>query len=137
MRTRLYGVLKGWRTDRGSISLEYVVLTPVLLLLIFTIVQVAFWYHGRDVALAAAQQGARAAREHNGGSAAKGADAARAFIERAGGSKVIENAAVTPQRTATDVTVTVTGNVMTLVPGLRLPISQTASLPVERFNDLP
>src|SRR4051794_9479658 len=49
--------------DRGSSSvIELVVLAPVLMLMVFVIVQAALYMHARHVALAAAQEGARVAR---------------------------------------------------------------------------
>ena len=43
--------------------MELVILTPMLLALIWLIIQYALYYQGRQVALAAAQVGARVARQ--------------------------------------------------------------------------
>ena len=45
--------------DRGSATLQIVVLMPALFLLMFTGMQGALIYHARTVAIAAAQEGAR------------------------------------------------------------------------------
>src|SRR5262249_59988997 len=51
------------RGDRGSSAVELVILTPMLLALIWLFIQYALYYQGRQVALAAAQIGARVARQ--------------------------------------------------------------------------
>ena len=51
--------------DRGSASVELVVLMPLLLLILFAGVQGAVYYHARTLAIAAAQEGARAAAREN------------------------------------------------------------------------
>ena len=57
------GVARRPGGDRGSSAVELVILTPVLLALIWLIIQYALYYQGRQVALAAAQIGARVARQ--------------------------------------------------------------------------
>ena len=47
------------RREAGSTTLELVVIFPVVLLLIFGIVQTAVWYHARTLAMLAAQDGLR------------------------------------------------------------------------------
>lgn len=120
--------------DRGSVSLELVVVFPVILLIIFGGMQGALFYYARSVALAAAQEGSRAAGAETG-SAGIGQSAASAFVQQAGGSDVLQGAQVTASRTATTATVTVTGQSLSLVPGLTgITVSQTASVPVERIT---
>ncbi|HEY1346724.1 MAG TPA: TadE family protein, partial [Streptosporangiaceae bacterium] len=48
------GTARAPGADRGSSAVELVVLTPVLLALIWLIIQYALYYQGRQVALAAA-----------------------------------------------------------------------------------
>lgn len=126
--------LRTGRDERGSFSLEIAVLFPVVLLLTFGVVQAALWFHARDVALSAAQNGVRAARAYNGSQGA-GQQQASAFLTQAGGSGVLKNAAVFASRGAQQATVTVTGQapkVITLLPTLS--VTQTATGPVERFT---
>ena len=52
----------GTEPDRGSSTLEIAILGPALLLLIFGVVQAALWFYARNLALAAVQEGADAAR---------------------------------------------------------------------------
>ncbi|MEU8269880.1 TadE family protein, partial [Sphaerisporangium sp. NPDC049002] len=48
--------------DRGATVVELALLMPVLLIVILLVVQSALWFHGRQVADAAAREGARVAR---------------------------------------------------------------------------
>lgn len=115
-------------------SLELVVVFPVVLLIIFGVIQGALYYHARNVALAAAQEGLRAARAETG-TAADGAQGAQQFLADAGGSGVLTGATVTPSRTPTAASVTVTGSSLSVLPGIPgLRVTQTAAGPVERFT---
>ncbi len=121
------------RDERGSSALQLVVVFPVVLLLIFGVVQGALYYHARGVALAAAQEGLAAARlEH--GTAADGATRAREFLDRAGDGLLVE-VSVSPARTAVSASVTVRGRSLSLAPGLSgMSVSQTAAGPAERLT---
>lgn len=129
---RLRAQLRG-RDERGSASLQLVVVFPALLLVIFGVVQGALYYHARTVALAAAQEGLRGARVENG-TASAGATRAQEFIAQAGDGLLI-GVTISPSRTAAAASVTVRGRSLSLLPGLPgLPISQTAGGPVEHFT---
>ena len=52
------------RGDRGSVTLEVSILAPVLLLVVFTIIQVGLWSYARSLALGAAQEGVAAGRAY-------------------------------------------------------------------------
>lgn len=122
------------RDERGSTSLELVILFPVVLLLIFAGIQGALYYHARNVALSAAQQGVRAAKAENG-SSDQGRQAAQAFVDQAGGDNVITGVNVTANRGANEATVTVTGRPISVIPGiLNFTVSQTAQGPIEVFT---
>lgn len=126
--------LRQRRDERGSATLEITVCFPVLLLVIFAVIQGALYYHARDVALAAATDGLTAAQAR-GGSAAAGRTAAYSFVTRAGGDSVLRGYAVSTSRSGVNATVTVTGRVPSLFPGLpNWSVSQTADGPVERFT---
>ncbi|MDN5805096.1 MAG: pilus assembly protein, partial [Microlunatus sp.] len=47
--------------DRGMATIQMVLLLPAVLTVLFAGMQAALWYHARAVAIAAAQEGARAA----------------------------------------------------------------------------
>ncbi|MFC7589966.1 TadE/TadG family type IV pilus assembly protein [Nonomuraea antimicrobica] len=48
--------------ERGATVIELAMLMPVILATVLLIVQVALWFHAREVAEAAAREGARVAR---------------------------------------------------------------------------
>lgn len=124
-----------WRSrdERGSATLVLIILMPVILLITFGTIQGALYYHARTVALAAAQEGLRETRVENG-TASAGARSAQQFLAQTGDG-YLEAVTVTPSRSATTATVTVTGSCLMLVPGMpSLAISQSASGPVERFT---
>jgi len=119
--------------EAGVASLQIVVLMPVLFTLIFLGMQAAMIYHGRTVAIAAAQEGARAAAAQNA-SAEAGQSAAAAFVAAAGGEGTLRSVTVTSNRTATTATVVVTGTTLSVIPGWTPSITQSASAPVERLT---
>lgn len=119
--------------ERGSASVELVILAPVLFLLMFAAVQTGLWFHARALALGAAQDGARVAAAESS-TAGAGAAAAASFIADGGGETVLVGSAAVGSRTATTATVTVTGTSPSVIPGWAPGIVQTASLPVERIT---
>lgn len=122
------------RDERGSFSLELAVIFPVVLLLIFTVIQAALYFHARTVALAAAQEGVRVARAENS-SAGQGSGVSRSFVRDAGGADVITGLGVSARRGAAQAEVTVTGRSLSVIPGVPgFRVSQTAEGPVERFT---
>lgn len=120
--------------DRGSTSLQLVILFPAVLLLIFGGVQTALYYYARNVAIAAAQEGARAAAAQYG-SASAGSSAATSFIAQAGGNDALPESRVSSSRSAVTATVQVGGRSLSLIPGYAgIVINQSASVPVERIT---
>ncbi|HTD49543.1 MAG TPA: TadE/TadG family type IV pilus assembly protein, partial [Acidimicrobiia bacterium] len=75
------------RDERGDETIEAVLVTPVLLLLIMVVIQFGLWYHASHVAEAAAQQGAAAARVETG-TAADGRASAQQFMADAAATLV-------------------------------------------------
>ena len=121
------------RGDRGSVTIELVILLPALFAVMFLGTQAALYHHARTVAIAAAQEGARVAGAENGNKAA-GATAAADFVADAGGDDVLTSATMAAHRSATRATVTVSGFALTVIPGWRPQIRQSASVPVERLT---
>ena len=119
--------------ERGSSSIQMVMLMPALFSIMFLGMQGALYYHARTVAIAAAQEGARTAGSQNG-TAAEGASAASSFVSDAGGKDVLPGAHMTGGRSATTATVTVTGTSLSVIPGWSPAVSQSASVPVERIT---
>lgn len=126
LRRRLHG-----SRERGSMSVELVILTPVLLLLLFMIVQAGLYIHAREVALHAAAEGSAAATVE-GGTDADGAAAALGFADQVG---ALSGTAATVERTASTVTVTVTGQAPSIIPGLPLlDVTQSSTSAIERWT---
>ena len=121
--------------ERGSVTAELVVASPLLLLLVLLVVQFALWQHAVHVAEAAAQEGARAARLE-GGNAALGEATAERFLARLGRSVVAEPE-VTARRDAERARVEVRGYATAVMPFLRLPIRGASEGGVERFRPDP
>lgn len=116
--------------ERGTSTVETVVIYPVILLLIFTMVQAGLWYHSREVALHAANAASVAASAENA-SDGQGQAAATAFVNRAG---ALREAGVSVSRGAETVTATVTGRSPSLIPGMQLPlITQSSTSAIERY----
>ncbi|HXW45364.1 MAG TPA: TadE/TadG family type IV pilus assembly protein [Streptosporangiaceae bacterium] len=119
--------------DAGALSLSYVVVMPAVFLFIMVVIQASFWFLARDAALAAARQGADAARVL-GSSQAAGPAAALAFARQAGEGYLLDPAASTRHSSAATVSITVTGHVPSFVPGVVFRVSETVQAPVEEFQ---
>lgn len=119
------------RGDRGEVTLEHIVIFPVLLLFFFAAVQGGVYWHGRNTALAAAEAGVREGRV--AGSAQVGIDAAQDYLDQVANQTFSNVGISSAGSTADDVQVTVTATVPSLFPGLwDLEISQVASGPIEQ-----
>ena len=119
--------------EGGSASIQMVFLLPVLFSVMFLGMQAALYYHARTVAIAAAQEGARAAAAETG-TTNHGTGAALDFVADAGGDNVLTGVAVTGARTATTATVTVRGRSLSVIPGWSPLLEQSATAPVERLT---
>ena len=119
------------RGQRGSVSTELVIATPVLLLLVMLVVQFALWEHAQHIAEAAAQRGAETARVAHG-TDAQGRAVLQTAITQLGGSLLVDPT-VSISRSGDVVTVDVTGSAEAVLPFLSLPVRAVAVGPVERF----
>lgn len=124
------------RDERGSVSIELVIVLPALFAVMFLGMQGALFYHARSVALAAASEGARAAAVEQG-RASDGIDAASIFIADAGGDRVILEPSVTGALSATQATITVSGTSLSVVPGWTPRVVQSASVTRELLSEEP
>ncbi|PRY17793.1 TadE/TadG family type IV pilus assembly protein [Kineococcus rhizosphaerae] len=126
--------------DRGSAALEMAFVAPVFLLLVFFGIQVGLWAYGRSVALAAAREGVAQLRVVPDPQVAAQADpVVRRHVEQfattIGRESLLDPRAVTAwSADQSSVTVTVTGHVISLVPGLDLSTTQHAAGTLERFG---
>jgi Flp pilus assembly protein TadG len=117
--------------ESGSAATELVIIMPAVMLLIMLVVQFALYYHGANVATAAAQDAVRAARVE-AGSVGAGRNRADALLARSG-SGTLEGAQVSVSRDGRRVHVEVTGEVASVIPGVHLHITRDADGPIEQF----
>ena len=125
--------------DRGSSAIELAILVPLLLVMIWLVIQFALWFQSRSVALAAAQAGARVARDEAG---IRGSNWQNDSVTRttqyynALGTKILGGGIkVVSIGTANKIVgVQVTGTVSSLIPGLTLTITESSQGPVECFH---
>lgn len=101
------------RDDSGAIS-THVAIMPVVMLLLFLVVQVCLWYYGRVIAYGAAQHGLEAARAYDG-DAELGEDFVRQFVRQTGG---LELDSVEVDRTETEATVVIDAQALDVMPFL-------------------
>ena len=121
------------RRERGSSSIQMVMLMPALFSIMFLGMQGALYYHARTVAIAAAQEGARAAGSQNG-TAGAGISAASSFVSDASGKDVLPRAHMTAARSETTAPLTVTGPRLRLLPCYSQDVPPTSTVPVARLH---
>jgi Flp pilus assembly protein TadG len=120
--------------DRGSVTLEIVILFPALLLVILTAVHGALWYHARSLALAAAQEGVRAGRAEHATPTA-GVDAAQSFLDRTASDSLSDITVTVVAEGPTEIRIRVTGTSLSVLPGVpSIHVTQEAHGPLERFT---
>ncbi len=130
-RLRLWGRRVATRDDRGSSPVEMAIVAGGMILLTFAVIQVGLVFYARSIALAAATQGVNAARGYNAVDSAGVADA-RKFLDQAGDG--LTNQSIDVRRVGNEVTVTVTGNAISVLPGLTFQVNQSARGSVERVT---
>jgi Flp pilus assembly protein TadG len=126
-RTRLL------RDERGAVSAELVIATPLLLLLIMTVIQFALWEHAEHIATTVAQQGVSVGRLQNQ-TAGAGQQEAQSVLDQLGPS-VLTGSKITATRTVQMTTVTVTGHAESIVGLFSLPVRATASGATENYTN--
>ncbi|MFC4586598.1 TadE/TadG family type IV pilus assembly protein [Sphaerisporangium corydalis] len=127
------------RGERGATVIELALIMPVVLVVILLIVQFALVFHGRQVADAAAREGARIARGAGTGSSGwQGSAEARARgIVKTIGPKMLQRVAVRAWEKGDQRGVTVEGDavaVVPLLPGMSFKITSTFGGPIECFR---
>ena len=132
--------------DRGSSAIELVLITPVLIALVFGLIQTALVWNARHTVSAAAQHGARAARTStalvpvvtNASSNDPTLDAqvrasTLSYLRQIGGQS-LQNPTVAISHDGTFVVVTVSGTTLGLLPGTTVRVSSTSRTPVEGYR---
>jgi len=122
-----------WRDDRGAQTLSYVVILPLVFLLIMAMIQASLWFLARSAALAAARRGADAARTFEA-SRVSGPAAALAFAHQVGQGYLADPQATAAGSTGTTISITVSGQVPSFMPGLVMDVSETVRAPAETFR---
>lgn len=120
--------------DTGAETVSLAVLFPIAIVLILGGVQAGLYWDARNVLAAAAQAGANTGRVLHA-TTDDATSAATSFVTRSG-TRRISHPAVSAERTADTVTVTVTGTAQKIIPipGIEFRISMGATAPVERWT---
>jgi Flp pilus assembly protein TadG len=121
------------RDESGAVSAELVIATPLLLLLIMTVIQFALWEHAEHIATAVAQQGVSVGRLQDQ-TAGAGQQEAQSVLDQLGPT-VLSGTSITATRTAQMTTVTVTGHAESIVGLFSLPVRATASGATENYTN--
>ena len=120
------------RDERGAGAVEFIVVVPVLMLLFLLLVQWSVQLQNDRIVHAAAREAAVEAAAWNGDAAA-GRETANAYLADAGAD--LSNTSVEVHVGATDATASVSGDVLTLLPGVHIRVSATATVPREAFAE--
>lgn len=128
MWTRLRQATDG---DRGEVTVELVIATPLLMLALLAIIQFAVWSHATHVAQGATSEALAAARTQHG-TTGTGLAAGRRLLEDLAAGP-LRNPDLEVTRGADTVSVTITGEAAAVLPGVHLPVHAEASGRTERF----
>jgi Flp pilus assembly protein TadG len=119
------------RDERGASGVEFLIMATALFGLFTILVQFGINLHAQRVAEAAAREGAVEAARFDGTEGA-GSRTAKEYVTE-DGSPAVTASTVSASRSGTQATVTVTVEVVSIMPWLDDPITSTATVPVERF----
>jgi hypothetical protein len=125
---RVRRVLRG---DRGEVTVELVIATPLALLALLAIIQFAVWSHATHVAQAAASQALAAARTQDGTTSAGHTAGQRLLDDLAAGP--LHNPDIAVSRGAAAVSVSIRGEAAAVLPGVHLRVHAEASGDIELF----
>lgn len=125
--------LRRLRNDqRGAGTVELVIATPLLLLLILLIAQFALYMHATHIAQAAASEALSAARVSGGSTFAGNTEGQRILAQL--GSGPLQGSSVNVQRGSTRASVTITGTATSVIPFMTFTVHAEAVGPVEKFT---
>lgn len=122
----------GRSSERGSVSIQMVVLMPLLFGIVLVAMQAALYYYAATVAGAAAQDGARVAAAYGSGGLGSGTAAASSALDQSRGA--LSNHQVTGSAGADGPTITVSGEPLSLLPGMAFTVTRSATLPWEELS---
>ncbi len=131
------------RDDRGVSALELAFIAPSLIFLIFFVIQGAFYYYGRSVALQTAREGVSQLRLEQTfdqwQNLHRAVESQVADYAKNVGSGALHNVVVTSHYNFPDrgeVTVTVTGTAVSVI-GATFHVTEQATGRIEQFQELP
>lgn len=130
------------RGESGASAVELAFIAPAFILLIFFTIQGSLFFYGRNVAIQAAREGVSQMRlspyESDFATARPGVIAYTQRFAVATGRESLLDPVATPDydNDAARVSMTVRGNVITLVPFMHFTVTETAEGSVERFQNL-
>jgi hypothetical protein len=116
------------RDERGLVSAELTIVVPLLVWWLMLIVQFGLWWHGKQVADAAAAEAVDVAQTPDG-TAADGEAAALTLLDSSGN---LTGVSVAVDRGTDVVTVEVHGDAPQLIPGWGWGVTARSQAPVER-----
>jgi hypothetical protein len=131
-RHRRLLLLRRLADDRGSTSVETVGYTAVMLAALLVGVQIAAWGLAQLACSYAANHALQTTRIDGGTAGAGHTDATTVLA--AINADLVTDPTVAATRTATTATVSIRGTAVTVIPFLSLPVSATASGPVESLH---
>ncbi|MDU1203726.1 MAG: pilus assembly protein [Clostridiales bacterium] len=116
--------------EQGNVT-ESVLIFPLVLTIIFLIIQVGLWAHATSIAQHSAQEAATQAATYK--STASGSEVANETLARNAGG-VFHSYSASTSKSNTSVSVTVRGYALSLVPFTELPaIERTVTVPIEDY----
>ena len=119
------------QNERGSATLENIIIWPAVMIFLFGIFQFSLWLHARDVAHGAATVAYYEARTLNGTAEAAQTAGSNAVADANG---TINGANISVSRTPETVSATVSGSTALIIPGWPGSfVSETVTGPVERY----
>ena len=118
--------------NQGSTAVEAVLVIPVIMIILVTLIQFALWAHAAQVTQLAASEGDRTARSFGAGTTA-GVSRADAIL-RGTGSDLASSGANVSVMPGDLVRMTVTGDAVSILPGLSLPVSAVDVGPLQEFR---
>ncbi len=127
--TRRGSALRARRCDeRGSGGVEFLIVVVTIFFLFAVLLQYGIRMHADRLAQLAAREGAVAAARFDGTTAT-----GRSTAARYADGPAIRGSSVSASRTPTEARVSVTVQIVTILPLLGDPITSTATAPVERY----
>lgn len=119
--------------EAGTYSVEALLTLTLVLTVIIGTFQVALWAAARSAARHAAN-GAVIVATLEGGTEAQASEAAKARLDR-GSTALFDNHTVNVSITGDDVRATVSGDVLSLVPGLPVHVNVTSTGSIEKWTN--